>query len=300
MPPARSWPHPPPDCRKPGAAPVTGTTGSPGSGTRRSCSARSTAWARLGSDRVLGLRPRRGHGGDLTASPKLRSCTASPVVATLPSTISITWPGIAGRARFGSATAPGISSSTTCGEGSSTPSTSSSTPRRPDRRPGVEGLATFVGAALQHWREPDQGIWKVRGDRKHFTRVQGDVLGRSLARRRPGRGTRRRRAREALAGGADEIKADVLDQDVSKRGVFASTTRPSDLDDSLLLLPIMGFLPSDDKRIKGDRAGHRRRADRGRPGPALQGRGNRHRVRGQGGDLHYLLLLAGECAGAYR
>ena len=35
--------------------------------------------------------------------------------------------------------------------------------------PVWEGLAGFVDAALQHWREPDQGIWEVRGEPKHFT-----------------------------------------------------------------------------------------------------------------------------------
>ena len=35
--------------------------------------------------------------------------------------------------------------------------------------PVWEGLAGFVETALQHWREPDQGIWEVRGDPKHFT-----------------------------------------------------------------------------------------------------------------------------------
>jgi GH15 family glucan-1,4-alpha-glucosidase len=34
--------------------------------------------------------------------------------------------------------------------------------------PVWEGLAGFVDAALQHWREPDQGIWEVRGEPKHF------------------------------------------------------------------------------------------------------------------------------------
>ena len=35
--------------------------------------------------------------------------------------------------------------------------------------PVWEGLAGFVDAALESWREPDQGIWEVRGDPKHFT-----------------------------------------------------------------------------------------------------------------------------------
>src|SRR5690349_17424085 len=35
--------------------------------------------------------------------------------------------------------------------------------------PVWEGLALFVDAALQDWHEPDQGIWEVRGEPKHFT-----------------------------------------------------------------------------------------------------------------------------------
>src|SRR5579872_2816540 len=34
--------------------------------------------------------------------------------------------------------------------------------------PVWEGVAGFVDAALQRWTEPDQGIWEVRGDPKHF------------------------------------------------------------------------------------------------------------------------------------
>ena len=66
--------------------------------------------------------------------------------------------------------------------------------------PVWEGLAGFVDAALQHWREPDQGIWEVRGDAKHFTASKmmcwvAASRGADLA-----AGARRRRARQALAG----------------------------------------------------------------------------------------------------
>ena len=86
--------------------------------------------------------------------------------------------------------------------------------------PVWEGLATFVDAALQHWREPDQGIWEVRGDPKHFTASKvmcwvAASRGADLAAER-GDDERAKRWR----AGADEIKADVLDKDVSKRGVF--------------------------------------------------------------------------------
>ena len=50
--------------------------------------------------------------------------------------------------------------------------------------------------------------------------------------------------------GADKIKAEVLDKGVSARGVFRQHYKTDDLDASLLLLAIMGFLPPGDDRIK--------------------------------------------------
>jgi GH15 family glucan-1,4-alpha-glucosidase len=113
-----------------------------------------------------------------------------------------------------------------------------------------EGLAGFVDEALAHWGEPDQGIWEVRGDPKHFTASKvmcwvAASRGADLAEER-GDDERAKRWR----AGADEIKADVLAKDVSKRGVFRQHDETDGLDASLLLLPIMGFLPPTDKRIK--------------------------------------------------
>jgi GH15 family glucan-1,4-alpha-glucosidase len=112
-----------------------------------------------------------------------------------------------------------------------------------------EGLAGFVDAALQHWREPDQGIWEVRGEPKHFTASKvmcwvAAARGADLAEERGDD----KRAQQWRAG-ADKIKAEVLDKGVSSRGVFRQHYKTDDLDASLLLLPIMGFLPPDDKRI---------------------------------------------------
>jgi alpha,alpha-trehalase len=112
-----------------------------------------------------------------------------------------------------------------------------------------EGLAGFVEAALQHYREPDQGIWEVRGEPKHFTASKvmcwvAAARGADLAEER-GDGKRAQQWR----AGADKIKAEVLDKGVSSRGVFRQHYKTDDLDASLLLLPIMGFLPPDDKRI---------------------------------------------------
>ena len=116
--------------------------------------------------------------------------------------------------------------------------------------PVWDGLAAFVDAALRYWRDPDQGIWEVRGEPQHF--VASKVMcwvaaarGADLAEER-GDDVRAQRWR----AGAEKIKAEVLDKGVSGRGVFRQHYQTDDLDASLLLLPIMGFLPPDDERIK--------------------------------------------------
>jgi alpha,alpha-trehalase len=112
------------------------------------------------------------------------------------------------------------------------------------------GLVGFVDDAVSHWHDPDQGIWEVRGVPKHFTAskvlcwVAAD-RGADLALAR-GDDERAKGWRAA----ADEMKAEILEKGVSNRGVFRQHYETDDLDASLLLLPIMGFLPPDDKRIK--------------------------------------------------
>jgi GH15 family glucan-1,4-alpha-glucosidase len=115
--------------------------------------------------------------------------------------------------------------------------------------PVWEGLAGFVDAALTHWHEPDQGIWEVRGDAKHFTasKVMCWVAASRGADLAEERGDHERAKR--WRAGAEEIKAEVLDKGVSSRGVFRQHYETDDLDASLLLLPIMGFLPPDDERV---------------------------------------------------
>jgi GH15 family glucan-1,4-alpha-glucosidase len=116
--------------------------------------------------------------------------------------------------------------------------------------PVWEGLAGFVEAALEHWHEPDQGIWEVRGDPKDFTasKVMCWVAAARGADLADERGDHERAKRWRM--GAEQIKAEVLDKGVSKKGIFRQHYKTDDLDASLLLLPIMGFLPPDDDRIK--------------------------------------------------
>ena len=113
-----------------------------------------------------------------------------------------------------------------------------------------EGLSGFVDAALKHWREPDQGLWEVRGEPKHFTASKvmcwvAASRGADLARRRDDH----ERA-ERWEAGAEEIRAEVLEKGVSDRGVFRQHYQTDDLDASLLLLVLMGFLPASDERMR--------------------------------------------------
>ncbi|MEU8353793.1 glycoside hydrolase family 15 protein, partial [Streptomyces sp. NPDC048845] len=103
-----------------------------------------------------------------------------------------------------------------------------------------------------HWDEPDEGIWEVRGPRRHFVHSKvmawvavdrtvkliesGDVEG-PLERWRDLR---------------DEIHRTVCERGYDKeRNTFTQSYGSRELDASLLLIPQMGFLPPDDKRVIG-------------------------------------------------
>jgi len=111
-------------------------------------------------------------------------------------------------------------------------------------------LVRQVEAAIERWSEPDRGIWEVRGEPKHFTSskvfcwVACDRGARLAELREDSERVQRWRAV------ADEIKADVLQHGVDDRGVFKQHYGTDALDASLLLLPLMRFLPADDPRIR--------------------------------------------------
>jgi GH15 family glucan-1,4-alpha-glucosidase len=111
-------------------------------------------------------------------------------------------------------------------------------------------LSRQVEKAIDHWREPDRGIWEVRGEPKHFTSSKvfcwvACDRGARLAELRED-SERAKRWRTV----ADEIQADVLEHGVDERGVFVQHYDTSALDAALLLLPLMRFLPPQDDRIR--------------------------------------------------
>jgi GH15 family glucan-1,4-alpha-glucosidase len=110
-------------------------------------------------------------------------------------------------------------------------------------------LSGFVESAIEHFPEPDRGIWEVRGDPKHFT--SSKVMCWVAA----DRGARLARVREQfeLAArwrqAADEMHADICANGVDERGVFTQHYGSAALDASNLLIPLVGFLPSSDRRV---------------------------------------------------
>jgi GH15 family glucan-1,4-alpha-glucosidase len=107
-----------------------------------------------------------------------------------------------------------------------------------------------VDAALEHWRDPDQGIWEVRGPAQHFTasKVLCWVAADRGAKLAELRGHTELVARWRAA--ADEIKADVCANGVDEHGVFCQHYETTALDASALLIPLLGFLPPDDARVR--------------------------------------------------
>ncbi len=113
-------------------------------------------------------------------------------------------------------------------------------------------LADVADTALRRWREPDHGIWEIRGEPRHFLHSKlmcWVALDRAveLAGFIGGDGDRLSRWRE----GRDEIRRAILEQGWSERAsAFTQTFGGDALDGSTLLLPIVGFLPADDPRVR--------------------------------------------------
>jgi GH15 family glucan-1,4-alpha-glucosidase len=111
-------------------------------------------------------------------------------------------------------------------------------------------LKRAVECAIENWNQPDRGIWEVRGEPQHFTssklmcwvacdrgarlaEMHGDL---DLA--------------KAWQAKADEIKTDLCERGVDERGVFVQHYGSKALDASVLLIPLVRFLPPEDPRVR--------------------------------------------------
>jgi GH15 family glucan-1,4-alpha-glucosidase len=104
----------------------------------------------------------------------------------------------------------------------------------------------------KHWEEPDEGIWEVRGPRRHFvhSKVMAWVaVDRTIKLIESGDAEG---PLERWLQLRDDIHRDVCERGYDpERNTFTQSYGSKELDASLLLIPQMGFLPPDDKRVIG-------------------------------------------------
>src|SRR6516164_2647547 len=114
------------------------------------------------------------------------------------------------------------------------------------------------------WREPDNGLWEVRGDRQHFThsKVMAWAAADRMARSVRGHGLPGPVLRwEALR---EQIHHDVVTRAFdAERNTFTQAYGSAALDASLLLIPRVGFLPATDPRVLGTITAVRRELSEG-------------------------------------
>jgi GH15 family glucan-1,4-alpha-glucosidase len=112
----------------------------------------------------------------------------------------------------------------------------------------LRGVVEFV---IEHWREPDDGIWESRGERRHFVfskAMAWVALDRAIQAVEetdlPGDLERWRTVRDA-------IRADVLDHGYNaERGAFTQHYGGNGLDASVLMLPLFRFIEATDPRMR--------------------------------------------------
>ncbi|MEU2546738.1 glycoside hydrolase family 15 protein [Streptomyces roseolus] len=112
---------------------------------------------------------------------------------------------------------------------------------------------SLLGFLESHWREPDEGLWEVRGPRRHFTHSK--VMAWAAA----DRAVRTLEADSSLPGEPDrwralrdEIHAEVCERAYDpRRNTFTQSYGSAELDAATLLIPRVGFLPPDDPRVVG-------------------------------------------------
>ncbi len=111
-------------------------------------------------------------------------------------------------------------------------------------------LQAQAEGAMRVWKEKDQGIWEARGAPQHYvsSKLMCWVAMDRAARLAEIRG-------EPKLGGewqavADEIKAEIIERGADERGVFVQHYDTKALDASVLLMPLVRFLPADDERMR--------------------------------------------------
>jgi GH15 family glucan-1,4-alpha-glucosidase len=120
---------------------------------------------------------------------------------------------------------------------------------KPSKRQHATRSVIFEHLATA-WREPDEGIWEVRGQPQHFvhSKVMAWVAFDRAANDEQAEADARQRWREI----ANEIHAEICERGFdSELNSFVQAYGFKRLDASLLLIPLVGFLPATDPRVQG-------------------------------------------------
>jgi alpha,alpha-trehalase len=112
-------------------------------------------------------------------------------------------------------------------------------------------LRRVADGCCERWRDPDQGIWEVRGDPRHYTdsKVMAWVCLDRAVRLAGALGTDDEQV-ERWARERDAVRADVLERGWSEEvGAFVQSYGDTALDAALVRIPLVGFLAGDDPRV---------------------------------------------------
>jgi len=114
---------------------------------------------------------------------------------------------------------------------------------------GMELRPVVLDYLANAWREPDEGIWEVRGGPQHF--VHSKVMAWVAFDRAASDGQSPEAASQRWRAIADEIHQEVCQRGFDRElDSFVQAYGSRQLDASLLLIPIVGFLPADDPRVR--------------------------------------------------
>ena len=119
---------------------------------------------------------------------------------------------------------------------------------------GLEIEKRLILHVAETWRQPDQGMWEARGSAKHYvySKVMAWVAVDRFLKIESFKTRCTYALRERLETLREEMHAEICIKGFNeRRNTFVSRYHSQQIDASLLLLPLVGFLPIDDPRIKG-------------------------------------------------
>jgi alpha,alpha-trehalase len=112
-------------------------------------------------------------------------------------------------------------------------------------------IRTLVDAVIRRWRDPDAGLWEVRSQPRHHTFSKFQcwlAIDRAV---RIGRDLGLRAPYDRWLEVCHDIHADVMEHGFDDElGSFVQAYGSKDLDAALLLLPLRGFIPPTDPRVR--------------------------------------------------